>query len=169
MPVSEVESVDQAPDRLVSIVETALGEALGDPSLRFKPTKWGPDSLAMYPSIPGCTGECRVGLGYFRDPDLGEAPSLLGGGPAYEWRTTRFKKRAGFGISAPGLSDTELLELYAAVSRSLPEWAYIYLSPGYYGVKSLPAPIILSQGRSLLFVEPGALPESSDFVSASQP
>jgi hypothetical protein len=90
------------------------------------------------------------------------APEQMGGYPA--WRVTATIHR-GYTDMRDGparwLPRLPEVEIFSKVSKKLPEWAYIYIAPGFSSIKNdegnfrfLMFPLIIHQGEPLYFIRP---------------
>ena len=87
-------------------------------------------------------------------PRKRKAPDLLGGHDAYRIGVSGGATNGAFGgypVDAENLTREERLNVLTRISAHLPAWAYIYVAPGE---NLAPFPIVLHQGRPLLFVRP---------------
>lgn len=101
-----------------------------------------------------------------RPEPVTKGPSWLEQGEAYSWqnwgrgqksdaefhdaRISIVSKKADHYDRVPWPADLNIRAYFVQVSANLPKWVYIYLPP----TDADPYPVILNQGKQLLFVEP---------------
>lgn len=91
-------------------------------------------------------------------PNTGNAPTWLGGKPSYV-----FNEFGSYHNTVQiGTTNNLVLpenEIYAAVSKALPKWTYLYFAPNKVKLangKKIPYNYLLDDGKPLFFIYPNA-------------
>lgn len=90
------------------------------------------------------------------------APEVLGGYPAWRVTATIFR---GYTDNRSGREEWKArfpeVEIFTEFSKKLPEWAYVYIAPGYNSIKNVEGkyqylmfPLVIRQGEPLYFIRP---------------
>ncbi|HEM6843088.1 TPA: hypothetical protein U2I35_003746 [Providencia stuartii] len=166
MPQSVAESTEQAQKLLLEQVTQAMSVTLKELSVGFEKTSATDDETIefyFYSDELGCPqyeqGMTNRDLCYMRaqiiEPYLHISPDFVESSTQaytfssnHKYRYNRFKVTPGKTATLP------LEQIYASVSKKLPEWVYLYIASGnlQFGEQSVTAPYLLEQGQPHLFI-----------------
>lgn len=166
MPKSEAESPVQAQKLLLEQVTQAMSATLKELSVSYEKTSATDDETTefyFYSDELGCPqyeqGMTNSDLCYMRaqiiEPYLHISPDFVESSTQaytfssnHKYRYNRFKVTPGKTATLP------LDQIYASVSKKLPEWVYLYIASGnlQFGEQSVTAPYLLEQGQPHLFI-----------------
>ncbi|EMM9642999.1 hypothetical protein ABN057_16120 [Providencia alcalifaciens] len=166
MPKSEAESPAQAQKLLLNQVTKAVSETLDELGVGYEKTSATDDEITefyFYSDELGCPkyeqGMTNRDLCYIRaqiiEPYIHASPDFVDSSTQaytfisnHKYRYHRFKVTPGKTAALP------LEQIYASVSKKLPEWAYLYIASGnlQFGEQKVTAPYLLEQGQPHLFI-----------------
>lgn len=172
MPKSMANDTKDAQAKLRVIYRNALpqGEFDGYQTTTIQTGSYGwkqPSHYVDFIKNNQASTDKRIYVSYIvREPyKVDRAPSWLGAGSSYAWLnwgrgeqtdSTLHTARIGFHVDSKNKEnrhiprDLNTRSYLARYSANLPQWVYIYLPP----TDRDPYPVILNQGKPLLFVEP---------------
>ncbi|ELA4930585.1 hypothetical protein RFS42_002326 [Vibrio vulnificus] len=168
MPQADAESTEQAQKLLLEQVTQAMSATLKELSVGYEKTSATDDETTefyFYSDELGCPqyeqGMTNRDLCYMRaqiiEPYLQISPDFVESSTQaytfssnHKYRYNRFKVTPGKTATLP------LDQIYASVSKKLPEWVYLYITSGnlQFGEQSVTAPYLLEQGQPNLFIIP---------------
>lgn len=170
MPKSMAKSPEKARNKMMRMVHSAL------PDETFNNYRIDIDVDHKYHSLAvtfkngtSCTSTlfCNINpIAFTKPATVTHMPTWLGNQPAYSWfswprgqKTNKknhaiplgiLRRKYGTYTNLPWPPDLNPRVYLLKVSANLPKWVYIYLPP----TKADPYPVMLNQGKQLVFVEP---------------
>jgi hypothetical protein len=167
MPQQLAATPEAAAALMRGILMRGIAETFPRAHIEFHETQVEKTKSQSYISVDaeGCT-DCRIfslTVENGRLPRTQTAPAVLGSYHAYAWGGPNWKGQgdgllSGYPLTADALRPEERVAFYQGLSRHLPEWIYVYVSPG---AQLAPYPQIFHQGQQLLFIEPAAMPTAA--------
>ncbi|WP_076589049.1 hypothetical protein [Vibrio ostreicida] len=166
MPQSDAESTEQAQKLLLEQVTQAMSETLDELGAGYEKTLATDDEITefyFYNDALGCLqyeqGMTNRDLCYMRaqiiEPFLHVSPEFVESSvQAYTFRSNHKYRYNRFSVTAGKTATLPLEQIYASVSKKLPEWAYLYIASGnlQFGDHKVTAPYLLEQGLPNLFI-----------------
>ncbi|EHK9070988.1 hypothetical protein QUN95_003064 [Vibrio parahaemolyticus] len=168
MPQSEAESPAQAQNLLLEQVTQAMSATLNELSVGYEKTPATDDEATefyFYSDELGCPkyeqGMTNRDLCYMRaqiiEPYLHVSPDFVESSTqAYTFSSNHKFRYHRFKVTPGKTATLPLEQIYASVSKKLPEWAYLYIASGnlQFGDQKVTAPYLLEQGKPNLFIIP---------------
>lgn len=170
MPANEADSLESAQAKFLSHVKFSIESALtnlganftllydkdGRLIYHFYKNKWGCPTWVNGQSK--VSDMCSVDVKIVK-PSIGEAPDFVSGvqGTAYAFTSGHATEYNFVNISNGKASHAPQQAIYAAISKQLPAWAYLYLAPRSVKLENgnqVAFPYLLGQGKAELFVYP---------------
>ncbi|MET0064836.1 MAG: hypothetical protein ABW076_00675 [Candidatus Thiodiazotropha sp.] len=162
MPIEMADSKDHAASLLASVYIEAVKKALPGhtiETIKAGVRNGGIGGISLKISGPKCPAGCIQPLSYIKDPEIGKAPTLLGGYNAYVWKVKDGKEKSNFfpqgkkffPIGQEKLTKEERVDFYQELSAGLPEWVFLYIAPNE---KASPVPVIYNMGTPNYFIKP---------------
>lgn len=172
MPLNEVTSTKDAQTRLLSHVKVSVAAAMDEVGAEYETIfdKNGKLVIQFVKSEWNCpafvSGEtsledlCRVRAQIF-EPRKAAAPAFIAGTEEqrYIFSSGHGRNYQRLNLLVSDASDVPEDEIYATLSKNLPEWVYLYLAPGKVvmeGGEAIDFPYILNGGEAEVFVIPEA-------------
>ncbi|MCA0762409.1 hypothetical protein [Vibrio vulnificus] len=166
MPQSVAESTEQAQKLLLEQVTQAMSATLKELSVGFEKTSATDDETTefyFYSNALGCPqyeqGMTNRDLCYMRaqiiEPYVHASPDFVESSTqAYTFSSNHKYRYHRFKVTPGKTATLPLEQIYASVSKKLPEWAYLYIASGnlQFGEQSVTVPYLLEQGKPHLFI-----------------
>ncbi|WP_431623116.1 hypothetical protein [Enterobacter cloacae] len=172
MPANEAVSPADAQAKFLSHVKVSIESALTDLGANFTLLydKDGRLTYQFYKNEWGCptwvNGQSKVAdmcsvKVKIVEPRLGSAPNFVSGvqGTAYAFTSGHETAYNFVNVGNGAASHAPQQAIYAAISKQLPAWAYLYLAPKSVELdngEKVAFPYLLDQGKAELFVYPEA-------------
>lgn len=166
MPQPDAESSEQAQKLLIEQVTQAMSETLDELGAGYEKTSATDDEITefyFYNDELGCPkyeqGMTNRDLCYMRaqiiEPYLHVSPEFVESSTqAYTFSSNHKYRYHRFRVTAGKTATLPLEQIYASVSKKLPEWVYLYIASGnlQFGEQSVTVPYLLEQGKPHLFI-----------------
>lgn len=172
MPANEAVSPADAQGKLLSHVKVSIESALtdlgadftllydqdGELTYQFYKSEW--DCPTWVNGKSKVSDMCSVKV-KITEPRTGTAPSFVSGaqGAAYAFTSGHETQYNYVNVGNGAASHAPQQAIYAAISKQLPAWAYLYLAPKAVKLENgdkVAFPYLLEQGKPELFVYPQA-------------
>lgn len=168
MPQSEAESPVQAQKLLLEQVTRAMSETLDEIGADYEKTSATNEETTefyFFSDDLGCPkyeqGMTSRDLCYMRaqiiEPYVHVSPEFVQSSTqAYTFSSNHKYRYHRFKVTSGKTANLPLEQIYASVSKKLPEWAYLYIASGnlQFGEQKVTAPYLLEQGQPHLFIIP---------------
>lgn len=168
MPQSEAESPVQAQKLLLEQVTRAMSETLDEIGADYEKTSATNEETTefyFFSDDLGCPkyeqGMTSRDLCYMRaqiiEPYVHVSPEFVQSSTqAYTFSSNHKYRYHRFTVTSGKTANLPLEQIYASVSKKLPEWAYLYIASGnlQFGEQKVTAPYLLEQGQPHLFIIP---------------
>ncbi|MCE0759514.1 hypothetical protein LWH94_09890 [Marinobacter sp. G11] len=172
MPMEEAKSQQAAQEEFLSHVKVAVADALNDMGathetiydrkgtvvVHFINNDW--DCPAYEKGVTDLEDLCQVRFQVY-EPRTAPAPSFITqtntGEERYVFSSGHGRKYHRLNLLVNDNSSVPESELYANISKGMPDWSYLYLAPGKVKTgegKTIEYPYILNQGKAELFLIP---------------
>lgn len=171
MPSNLAEDKQQAKELFRQLVGDAMEKGLHDLGLGKEKPQTGEmlgtyavvtsivnNELGCRPYAKGEKNTCSVSA-FFKAPLAATSPSFITGQPyqAYAFTVVSNINRSHLKVNSGPETTLDEAAVYAAVSKHLPEWAFLYLGPKKVrnaDRKTIPYPFVQDQGKLELFIKP---------------
>jgi len=170
MPLAEAGSTEGAQAKMVAYARTAVDSALSELGVQNEviydrngtyvvQVVHEPWSCPEYEAgVTNLDDLCRVRVRVY-EPRQADAPAFIAGKqePRYIFSSGHGRKYQRLDILASDASRLPQDQLYATISKHLPEWSYLYLAPGRVITETgepVEFPYILNRGEAMLFLVP---------------
>lgn len=172
MPLSEAGSTEDAQTRLLSHVKVSITAAMdevgasyetifdkdGKLVIQFIKSEWNcPEYVSGKTELDDL---CRVRAQIF-EPRKATSPAFIAGTQEqrYIFSSGHGRKYQSLNLLISDNSTVPEDEIYATISKNLPEWTYLYFAPGKVSMdngETIDFPYILNNGEAKVFVIPEA-------------